>query len=125
VTANFLKLPKTKPNKHPNQQAFSRFCSYLKLPHINKSVIGLQPSLVQLYRDFAADGGAAKGGQGHDDVCAIATLVVALRAVQRGHLRLQREKTQLFSWDGDLPEGIALAGKVLEGVFEVVLRSMG
>jgi hypothetical protein len=43
--------------------------------------IGLQPSLVQLDSDCAADGGAARGG--HDDVCAIATLEVALRAVQR------------------------------------------
>jgi hypothetical protein len=59
------------------------------------------------YCDCAADGGAARGG--HDDVFAIATLEVALRAVQRFqqevwercHLRLQWQKTQLFSWDGE------------------------
>ena len=73
---------------------------------------------------------AATARGGHDDVCAIATLEVALRAVQRFqqevwercHLRLQWQKTQLFSWDGDLPdnvpEGITLAGEVLEGAFE-------
>ena len=90
--------------------------------------IGLQPSLVQLVSDCREGEGLARAG--HDDICAIGPVEVVLPAVQkfqrevwdRCHLRLQWTKTQLFSWNADLPAdvpvGMFLAGEMVDGLFE-------
>ena len=90
--------------------------------------IGLHPSLLKLDEDCRAGNGMARAG--HDDVCAIGPPEIVLPAVkkfaqeveQRCGLRLQWEKTEVFSWEGDLPdgtpEGIHLAGENINGVFE-------
>ena len=89
--------------------------------------VGLQPSLVKLDNDCREGGGSAIGGA--DDIYAVGPAEVVLAAMasfkvevlERCCLRLQLDKSSLFSWDGDLPEGtpadIQLAGEMVEGRF--------
>ena len=97
--------------------------------------VGLHPDLVELDRVCAAGGGQAKGG--HDDIFAQGRADVVIPAVQRFaaaiwercHLRLQWEKSHIFSWDGVLPEGspegVELAGKEVDGQYEVGIDCYG
>ena len=90
--------------------------------------IGIHPSVSQLDRDCREGGGLARAGA--DDVLALGPADVVLPAVRRFEeevrtrcgLRLQWNKTQVFSWDGDLPPDahplLTLAGETVDGVFE-------
>ena len=84
--------------------------------------VGLQPSLVAMDTTCRAAGGSAIGGA--DDIYVVGPAQVVLQAVaqfqlevwERCHLRLQLDKSSLFSWEGDLPDDtppeIQLAGCV-------------
>ena len=80
--------------------------------------VGLQPSLVKLDRDCRAGGGAAIAGA--DDVYAVGPAQIVNPAVaafkqevfKRCGLRLQLEKSSLFTWEGDLPAGTQRCGIV-------------
>ena len=89
--------------------------------------VGLQPSLVKLDRDCREGGGSAIGGA--DDIYAVGPAEVVLAAVasfkeevfERCCLRLQLDKSSLFSWYGQRPVGtpadIQMAGGMVEGRF--------
>ena len=89
--------------------------------------VGLQPDLVVLNRDCRVGGGQAIAG--HDDVFAQGPPQVVIPAVmkfaaaiwERCHLRLQWNKSRIFSWDGVLPdgapEGVEIAGKEISNIF--------
>ena len=91
--------------------------------------IGLHPDLLELDRSCRLGGGQARAG--HDDVMAQGPAAVVIPAVQkfartiweRCHLQLQWEKSCIFSWDGQLPagtpDGVELAGKLIDDNFEV------
>ena len=91
--------------------------------------VGLHPDLLELDRACSEGGGQARAG--HDDVFAQGPAEVVIPAVvrfaqaiwERCHLQLQWGKSHIFSWSGTLPEGspagVELAGKVVDGVFEV------
>ena len=89
--------------------------------------IGLQPFLVALDSECSGSGGMARAGA--DDIFAVAPLDVALPAVMRFAdriwekcgLQLQWTKSDLFSWDSDLPvdapAGLSLGGTLVNGEF--------
>ena len=91
--------------------------------------VGLHPDLLELDQACRAGGGQARAG--HDDVFAQGPADVVIPAVVRSakaiwdrcHLQLQWNKSHIFSWSGLLPEGspegVELAGKEVDGVFEV------
>ena len=91
--------------------------------------VGLHPDLLELDRTCREGGGQARAG--HDDVFAQGPANTVIPAVEkfaksiweRCHLKLQWSKSHIFSWDGALPEGtpegVELAGKIIDGVFEV------
>ena len=97
--------------------------------------VGLHPDLLQLDRACRRGGGQARAG--HDDVFAQGPANIVIPAVEtfaqsiwdRCHLKLQWSKSHIFSWDGVLPEGtpegVELAGKVIDGVFEVGIDCYG
>ena len=90
--------------------------------------IGLHPDLLELDQACREGGGQARAG--HDDVFAQGPAHVVIPAVvrfakaiwDRCHLQLQWNKSCIFSWSGILPEGtpegVELAGKEVDGVFE-------
>ena len=91
--------------------------------------VGLHPDLLELDRACKEGGGQARAG--HDDVFAQGPAEVVIPAVvkfseaiwERCHLQLQWSKSSIFSWDGVLPPGapagVEVAGKMVEGTFEV------
>ena len=90
--------------------------------------VGLQSSLVTLDAACSQGGGMARAGA--DDVIAIGPADVVLPAVEefarevqeRCLLHWERTKSEVFTWEGDLPpgtpEGLKLAGEVVDGIFE-------
>ena len=97
--------------------------------------VGLHPDLLELDRACSEGGGQARAG--HDDVFAQGPAEVVIPAVlrfaqsiwERCHLQLQWSKSHIFSWNGTLPEsapaGVELAGKIVDGVFEVGIDCYG
>ena len=91
--------------------------------------VGLHPDLLELDRACSEGGGQARAG--HDDVFAQGPAEIVIPAVvkfseaiwERCHLQLQWSKSSIFSWDGILPPGapagVEVAGKMVEGTFEV------
>ena len=91
--------------------------------------VGLHPDLLELDRACREGGGQARAG--HDDVFAQGPANIVIPAVirfaeaiwERCHLQLQWSKSHIFSWTGVLPEGtppgVEMAGKIVDGVFEV------
>ena len=91
--------------------------------------VGLHPDLLELDRACREGGGQARAG--HDDVFAQGPANVVIPAVERFarsiwercHLKLQWNKSHIFTWDGILPEGtpegVGIAGKTIDGVLEV------
>ena len=91
--------------------------------------MGIQPDLEELDSECRGGGGHAKAG--HDDVFAQGPASIVLPAVERFarrlwdrfQLQLQWAKSEIFSWDGKLPEGapdgVRVAGKVIDDKFEV------
>ena len=90
--------------------------------------VGIHPSLRRLDAACSAGGGMARGGA--DDITAIGPAHVVLPAVEefarevneRCLLHWERTKTEVFTWEGDLPpgtpEGLTLAGEEVGGTFE-------
>ena len=90
--------------------------------------VGLHPDLLELDRACSEAGGQARAG--HDDVFAQGPANVVIPAVikfaqsiwERCHLQLQWTKSHVFSWSGILPEGtpegVEIAGKMIDGSFE-------
>ena len=91
--------------------------------------VGLHPDLKELDRVCREGGGQARAG--HDDVFAQGPAAVVIPAVvkfsqsiwERCHLQLHWGKSHIFTWTGTLPEGtpegVELAGKMVDGVYEV------
>ena len=90
--------------------------------------IGLQPDLIELDRACNQAGGQARAG--HDDVFVQGPAEIVIPAVtrfakaiwERCHLQLQWDKSCIFTWTGILPvgtpEGVKIAGKIVDGTFE-------
>ena len=97
--------------------------------------IGLQPDLIKLDEACKVGGGQARAG--HDDIFAQGPASIVIPAVikfaqdiqNRCHLELQWNKSCIFSWTGVLPEGcpkgVELAGKMVDGNFEVGIDCYG
>ena len=91
--------------------------------------VGIHPDLVELDRACSVGGGQARAG--HDDVFAQGPADIVIPAVvrfaeaiwNRCHLQLQWSKSHIFTWSGILPEGtpngVHIAGKTVNGNFEV------
>jgi hypothetical protein len=90
--------------------------------------VALQPSLVRL--DEACRRGEGMARDGADDVAAIGPAHIVLPAVEefareveeRCLLYWEKTKTEVFTWQGDLPpgnlEGRKLAGEEMDGTFQ-------
>ena len=97
--------------------------------------IALQPDLVALDMACRQGGGLARAG--HDDVVAQGPPAVVIPAVlefmikikSRCGLQVQLSKSQIFSWDGllpaEAPQDVELAGKMVDGNFEVGFNCYG
>ena len=89
--------------------------------------IGIQPYVKELCSTVQDAGGTAKFGcddgmvVGPDEVVFPAVLEFEKQVKEKCNLFLQRSKSQVFTWDGTLPEGspdgMVLAGEEVDGVF--------
>ena len=92
--------------------------------------VGLQPSLRRLDAACRVGGGGGMARGGADDITAIGPANIVLPAVEefarevreRCLLHWEKTKTEVFTWEGNLPpgtpEGLTLAGEVVDGSFE-------